>query len=167
MFKHLLVDYWKNAVILVLLLFICCSCDITKKSAKSKTDTDFKEEFVNKTFRKGDSVSFRPGNLVFKDTTIYRVSKENTTVRTVYDQNGNIRDIDCYASRIEELTRRNTELQQGEKNKQQEKIENFDSSFILYIIGGIVVLGLVALLLLFVYINKNFKVITSILTKIS
>ena len=146
------------------LLFV--SCDILKKSTKEKEDVSIKDNIETKTFRKGDSVSFRPGNITYKDTTIYRVSKENTVLRTVYDNNGNIRDIDCYASRIEELTKRNFELEQFKKNKTKEKEEKFDSSFILYIVGGLVVLGIVALLLLFKANNQNSKAIQAILNKI-
>jgi hypothetical protein len=146
------------------LLFV--SCDILKKSTKEKEDVSIKDNIETKTFRKGDSVSFRPGNITYKDTTIYRVSKENTVLRTVYDNNGNIRDIDCYASRIEELTKRNFELEQSNKNKTKDKEEKFDSSFILYIVGGLVVLGIVALLLFYKTINKNSKAIDAILNKI-
>ena len=157
----------KNIVCLLSVLILFISCDILKKSTKEKEDVSIKDNIETKTFRKGDSVSFRPGNIIYKDTTIYRVSKENTVLRTVYDNNGNIRDIDCYASRIEELTKRNFELEQSKKDKQKEKEEKFDSSFILYIVGGIVVLGIVALLLFYKTINKNSKAIDAILNKIA
>jgi hypothetical protein len=162
--QNFLLVYEIIAAILFMMLF--SSCDILKKSTKEKEDVSIKDNIETKTFRKGDSVSFRPGNIMFKDTTIYRVSKENTVLRTVYDNNGNIRDIDCYASRIEELTKRNFELEQSRKDKQKEKEEKFDSSFILYIVGGLVVLGIVALFLFYKTINKNSKAIDAILNKI-
>ena len=157
----------KKLFCLLIFFMLFASCDILKKSTKEKEDVSIKDNIETKTFRKGDSVSFRPGNIMFKDTTIYRVSKENTVLRTVYDNNGNIRDIDCYASRIEELTKRNFELEQSKKDKQKEKEEKFDSSFILYIVGGIVVLGIVALLLFYKTINKNSKAIEANLNKIA
>ena len=128
----------KNKLLFLLIISFFVSCDITKSAVKSKTDTLIKDEIETKTFRKGDSVSFRPENIKYKDTTIYRVSKENTTLRTVYDASGNIRDIDCYASQIEELTRRNLVLEQSQKNKESEKTEKFDSSFILYLAIGVI-----------------------------
>ena len=138
--KNKLQWYYKIiiGIIILLILSFFVSCDITKSAVKSKTDTLIKDEIEIKTFRKGDSVSFRPQNIKYKDTTIYRVSKENTTLRTVYDANGNIRDIDCYASQIEELTRRNLVLEQSEKNKASEKTEKFDSSFIFYLAIGVI-----------------------------
>ena len=129
---------WYYKMIIGLLFLLIFSCDVTKSAVKSKTDTLIKDEVETKTFRKGDSVFFRPQNIKYKDTTIYRVSKENTTLRTVYDANGNIRDIDCYASQIEELTRRNLVLEQSEKNKASEKTEKFDSSFIIYLAIGVI-----------------------------
>ena len=129
---------WYYKMIIGLLFLLIFSCDVSKSAVKSKTDTLIKDEVQIKTFRKGDSVSFRPQNIKYKDTTIYRVSKENTTLRTVYDANGNIRDIDCYASQIEELTRRNLVLEQSEKNKASEKTEKFNSSFILYLAIGVI-----------------------------
>ena len=129
---------WYYKMIIGLLFLLIFSCDVSKSAIKSKIDTIVKDEIEVKTFRKGDSVSFRPQNIKYKDTTIYRVSKENTTLRTVYDANGNIRDIDCYASQIEELTRRNLVLEQSEKNKASEKTEKFDSSFIIYLAIGVI-----------------------------
>ena len=134
---------------IIALCFI--SCDITKSAVKSKTDTSFKEDLETKIYRKGDSISFRPGAIIYKDTTIYRVSKENTTLRTVYDANGNIRDIDCYASQIEELTRKNIEWEQSAKNKASEKSEQFDSSFLIYIMGGIAIIVIVG----FIIVSKK------------
>lgn len=142
--------YYKMIIGIIILLIISffISCDITKSSVKSKSDTTIKDELETKTYRKGDSVSFRPGVIKYKDTTIYRVSKENTTLRTVYDSNGNIRDIDCYASQIEELTRRNLVLEQSQKNKASEKTEKFDSSFILYLVIGIVVIVIAGIIII-------------------
>lgn len=141
--KNKLEWYYKIIIggIFLLILSFFISCDITKSAVKSKIDTIVKDEIEVKTFRKGDSVSFRPQNIKYTDTTIYRVSKENTTLRTVYDSNGNIRDIDCYASQIEELTRRNLVLEQSEKNKKSEKTEKFDSSFILYFMIALVIIA--------------------------
>ncbi|WP_298118147.1 hypothetical protein [Flavobacterium sp.] len=154
--------------LIIALSMLFSSCDIMKKSQKSKTDTSIKTEEETKIFRKGDSVSYRPviNNPIYKDTTIYRVTKNNTRLETVYDSNGNIRDINCYTDKIEELTKRNFELENSEKNKQKEKTENFDSSFILYIVVGVVVLGIFAIIMMFIFINKNTKSVTAILNNL-
>lgn len=135
-------------------LFLAISCDVTKSAAKSKTDTNIKSGEETRLFRKGDSVSYRP-NIKFKDTTIYRVTKNNTRLETVYDSNGEIRDINCYTDKIEELTKRNFELEQQTKEKESTKKEEFDSSFILYIICGVVVLGMFGMFLMFLFLSKK------------
>lgn len=153
------------ALILSFIALSFTSCDITKQASKTKTDTNLKASEETKVFRKGDSVSYRP-NIKFKDTTIYRVTKNNTRLETVYDSNGEIRDINCYTDKIEELTKRNFELEQEKKEKQSEKTENFDSSFILYIIVGVVVLGMFAMILIFIMISRNNKAVTSVLQQL-
>lgn len=127
------------------------SCDIMKKSQKSKEDLDFKEYTETKSYRPSDSVSFRPPvlNPKFKDTTIYRVTKNNTRLETVYDSSGNIRDINCYTDKIEELTRKTLELEYQNKLKDKEKTEEFDGSFILYLVIGAVVIILLFMFLMY------------------
>jgi len=151
-------------------LLLLSSCDIQKAATKSKTDFTYKDDFEKHSFRKGDSVSYRPNSMagiVYKDTTIYRVTKNNTRLETVYDSNGNIRDINCYTDKIEELTRRNLELEIISKEKESTKTENFDSTFIFYIIAGVTVLGMFGQLLLFLYIKQNSNTINTILQNIS
>lgn len=152
------------ALILSFIALSFTSCDITKSASKTKLDTTLKDDLETKRLRKGDSVGYYPDrNIILKDTTIYRVSKENTVLRTVYDSSGNISSVECTAAQIEELTRRNIILEQELKQKDSTKEENFDSSFILYIIVGIVVLGMFAMILMFVLINKNTKAVTTFL----
>jgi hypothetical protein len=151
--------------LVISMLFLVSSCDIQKSAQKSKTDTSLKYNDENRRYRQGDSVSYRPGKVVYKDTTIYRVSKQNTVLQTIYDKDGNIRDINCYAAQIEELSKRNFELEQLTKEKQSAKKENFDSTFILYIIGGVVVLGMFAFLLMFIYLKQNTNAILQTITK--
>lgn len=143
------------------------SCDVTKSASKNKTDTSFRDDLETKKFRKGDSVAYYPNrNIVLKDTTIYRVSKENTVLRTVYDSSGNISSVECTAAQIEELTRRNILLEQEIKDKNSTKEEKFDSSFILYIIAGVVVLGMFGMILMFVLINKNTSAVRNLVENI-
>lgn len=157
------------AILLFLLaismFFLLSSCDIQKEFAKTKSDSGFKENIESQTFRKGDTVHYEVPVVHYKDTTIYRTNHQGTTIKTVYDQSGNISSIDCFASAIAEIRKENREFQQSLKDKESKKTENFDSSFILYIIGGVVVLGIFALFLMFLYVKKNTALITQFLPK--
>jgi hypothetical protein len=149
--KSLFYEYWKNIVIFILLLFVCCSCDIQKEASKTKTDTAFQEQIETQTFRKGDTVRYEIPKVIYKDTTIYRTNRQGTTIKTVYDQGGNIASIDCFASAIAEIRKENREFQQSLKEKESKKTEDFDSSFLLYIIAGVAVIGILVLIVMFMY----------------
>lgn len=150
--------------VLMVLPFI--SCDIMKQSAKSKGEDSGKEQIENKTFRKGDTVHYSVPKITYKDTTVYTTNRQGTTLRTVYDDRGQISNIDCFASAIEEISKQNREFFKQFKDKAKVKEENFDSAFILYIIAGVVILGVVGLLLLYKLQSKNSNAIKDILSKI-
>jgi hypothetical protein len=152
--------YWL-AVIAVSTL--CFSCDIHKKSAKTKTDTTLTEDVETKTFRQGDTVHYSVPNVTLRDTVIYTYNRQGTTLKTVYDSNGQVKDIDCIASAIELYEKRRTELEQTTKEKEKEKTEDFDSTFVLYIVIGLVVVVIVAMLLMFSYVKKNTRIVTNVL----
>jgi len=135
------------------LLFV--SCDIHKVSQKSKTDTQLTEETETKTFRKGDTVHYEVPNVTLKDTVIYTYSRQGTTLKTVYDSQGKVSDIDCISSAIELYEKRRTELEQTEKDKAKEKTEKFDGTFLIYIIGGLTILGALALYLMYRYVKST------------
>ena len=151
------------SLLIMSLFFLFTSCDIQKEATKSKSDTGFKENIESTTFRKGDTVHYEIPKISYKDTTIYRTNRQGTTIKTVYDQSGNIASIDCFASAIAEIRKENREFQQSLKDKESKKTENFDSTFILYIIGGLVVLGIFALFLMYLYVKKNTAVVTQFL----
>jgi hypothetical protein len=151
--------------LLLSLIWLLNSCDIQKEAAKSKSDTGFKENIESQTFRKGDTVHYEIPKVIYKDTTIYRTNHQGTTIKTVYDQGGNISSIDCYASAIAEIRKENREFQQALKDKASKKTEEFDGTFILYIVGGVVVLGIFALFLMYMYVKKNTAVVTQFLSK--
>ena len=154
----------KNIIYTLLVLSIV-SCDVQKISDKVKDDSNYKENTEVKTFRQGDTVRFEIPNIKFKDTTIYRTNRQGTTIQTVYDRQGTVKSIDCYASRIEELTRQNIEYQKNSKQKQSAKTEKFNTVWVLYFVIGIVVIFVVALLLMFLYIKKNTAVISAFISK--
>ena len=154
----------KNIIYTILVLTIL-SCDVQKISDKSKDNSNYKENTEVKTFRQGDTVHFEIPKVTFKDTIIYRTNRQGTTIQTVYDKQGTVKSIDCYASRIEELTRQNIEYQKNTKEKQSVKTEKFNTTWILYFAIGIVIVVIVALLLMFLYIKKNTAVVSAFLSK--
>lgn len=154
---------------LIVLLFVLSftSCDIYKQSQKSKSDTSVKQTEETKSFRKGDTVHFSIPKVTLKDTTIYRTNYQGTTIKTIYDKNGNVSSIDCYASRIEELTKKNLEYQNALKEKESTKEEKFNTTWILYFMIGIVIILVVALFLMYKFFDKKTSAITDIIQKSS
>lgn len=148
-------------------LFLAISCDITKQAFKSKSEASGKETIETVTKRRGDTVTYTIPNVILKDTVVYTVNRQGTTLRTVYDQTGSISNIDCFASAIEEIKKENREFQELIKDKSKEKTEDFDSSFILYIMAGLVIVFIVFLLLIFYFINKNSKETLQVLKQIT
>lgn len=137
------------------LMMLFVSCDIQKEAIKTKTDTTFQEQIETKTFRRGDTVRYEIPNVIYKDTTIYRTNRQGTTIRTVYDQTGNISNIDCFSSAIEEIKKENREFQQSIKDKKSKKTEEFNSTFIFYIVGAVVLIIFLALILIFLYVKSK------------
>ena len=156
---------------LIALLFVLSfsSCDIYKQSQKSKSDTNFSQSEEKKTFRKGDTVRYEipKYNVKLKDTTIYRTNYQGTTIKTIYDQNGNVSSIDCYASRIEELTKRNIQYENALKKKESEKKEEMNTTWILYFMIGIVIIFMFALFLMFKFFDKKTSAIRDLIQKAS
>jgi uncharacterized lipoprotein YehR (DUF1307 family) len=148
--NHILL--WFLAIILG---FVLTSCDIQKEATKTKSDTGFKENIESTVFRKGDTVHYEIPNVIYKDTTIYRTNRQGTTIKTVYDKTGDISSIDCFASAIAEIKKENREFQQNLLNKEAKKTENFDSSFIIYIMLGLVIIFCFGLFLGFLYLKNK------------
>jgi len=163
--KNLFRILWISLLLsLVMLLFN--SCDIYKKASKTKTDSELTEQIETKTFRKGDTVRYEIPNVILKDTTIYTYNRQGTTLKTVYNTQGQIQSIDCFASAIEEIRNENRNLIQSIKQKDSEKKEEVNTTWILY---GFIMIGIVlivALLLAFFYIKSQTGAITNILNKI-
>jgi fructose-bisphosphate aldolase class 1 len=140
---------------IIFLLLLFTSCDIQKEATKTKSDTGFKENIESTVFRKGDTVHYEIPNVIYKDTTIYRTNRQGTTIKTVYDKSGDISSIDCFASAIAEIKKENREFQQNLLNKEAKKTENFDSSFIIYIMLGLVIIFCFGLFLGFLYLKNK------------
>jgi len=156
-----------KTIVALSMFAMCFSCDIMKQSTKSKGESSASE--INESYRKrkGDTVSLVLPKITYKDTTIYTVNRQGTTLRTVYDERGQVSQIDCFASAIEEMTKQQNNFFESWKNKDKTKTEEFDSSFILYIIIGIVILCIIAMLLFYKTMNKNSEAIATILKKLN
>lgn len=127
----------------LLLLILFTSCNVKKQALKNKEDRKLTEQTEVITKRKGDTVTYVIPNIKYKDTTIYTVNRQGTTLRTVYDNTGNIQQIDCFASMIEEITRSNRELVEAIKQKEVDKEENFNPTNLFYAIGFVLLIVLV------------------------
>jgi hypothetical protein len=155
----------KNLLILLFILSFF-SCDIQKKAIKTKTDRTVNELTERTIKRKGDTVTYIIPNIKLKDTTIYTINRQGTTLKTVYDNKGQLSQIDCFSSLIEITERTERMMQEFIKDKNSEKTENFDSSFILYIMLGIVLMFLILVIFGFKYLNQNTKAVSEILNKL-
>lgn len=135
--------------LLPFILLLLISCDIQKEAVKEKTDIDYSEWSKKETYRKGDTVSFIVPK--YKDTTIFVTNREGTTIRTIYDVQGQVSNIDCYASTIKELSEMNARLIDKSKTKTIEKTEGIGLQLIPYIFALIAVL----IIALFLYLKKR------------
>jgi hypothetical protein len=154
-------------IISVVVIALLSSCDVQKKAIKNKTDRIVSELEERTIKRKGDTVIYTIPNIKLKDTIIYTVNRQGTTLRTVYNDTGNISQIECFSSLIEITERLERMTEEVIKSKDREKTEEFDSSFILYIIICVVILGVFTLFLMYKTLNKNTQAITTILNKIN
>ncbi len=153
--------------ILILSFLLLFSCDIQKKAIKNKEDRILKEQTEIITKRVGDTVSYFVPKIIYKDTTIVKTNYvTGTTQRLRYNSQGQIDLAECISGAIEEITRSNKELIETIKQKDQEKEENFDSSFMLYIVMGVVIVILISGFFAYKTINKNASTIANILNKV-
>lgn len=153
-------------LLILSLLWLCNSCDIYKKSDKTKTDVDFTEQVTTKTTRIGDTVRYEVPVVRMKDTTIFTYNKQGTTLKTVY-LNGSVKTVECQTSAIEMLINENRRLLDQSKEKQSEKKEETNTTFFLYLFGAFMIIVCFALFLFFMYIKSQTASITSVLEKLS
>ena len=145
---------YKIIILIVWTLFVQ-SCDVQKKAIKNKTDRQITEATEKITKRIGDTVTYTVPKVILKDTTIYTINRQGTTLKTVYNDKGQISQIDCFASMIEEITRSNRELVEAIKDKNQEKKETFNPQYFIYALALIVVLVLIG----FIVISKKINML--------
>ena len=153
--------------ITVLLILTLCSCDIMKKSSKTKTDTDFEEKITTKTTRLGDTVYYSVPQIRYRDSVVTTISRQGTILNTIYDKDGNISDINCISSKVDEFIEEQRKFNQTSKEKEKEKTEEFSDGWILYVMGGVVLLVAFFMFLMYKTVNKNTQAFNAILEKIS
>lgn len=172
----------RKLIILVIVLFSIQSCDIYKAATKTKTsETETKDntEVSNektydftKTNQLMEDLFFEPINPLL---TMEIVTSKGDTIKSKNTKISNRKtQTDTYnnkKSEVEKVTEDKGVVEIEIKEKESEKKEDFDSSFILYIVLGIVflgsVLGSLALFLLYKSINKNSDTLKMVIEKIS
>lgn len=142
-------------IVFIVIAIISCST-VERFSDKSvvKTDENYSE---NITKRKGDTVVYKVPKIVYKDTTIYSYNHEGTILKTIYDKQGNISQIECHASAIEEINKLYTKIQDEKRDIDSEKEKDVMKQFIPYIILAIVVLVAFAMVLFSLVMYLKFK----------
>lgn len=145
----------KKLILIVCLLFMT-SCAVTKSKSDKQSDKKTEEVIEKSTKRKGDTVTFVIPNIKVKDTTIYTVNRQGSTIRTVYDQQGQVSQIDCFTSMIEQMERSNKLIVESAAERSKDKKEEVSSLVVLYI-----VLGIVIVLIVFMYmVLKKISILT-------
>lgn len=140
--------------LIYILVFTLCSCSLMKQTTKSKKETKkdvsidriIKETSTKTIYRPKDSVVYVP-NFHFKDTTIYKRGTTNT-IRTVYNSQGQVSQIDCISDEIKEMFQsyKETIEKEQDNSKITEKDKTSDTQFklsplnILYIFIGLSIL---------------------------
>ena len=141
----------KKTITIILLSIALSSCGIKKNAVKNKTDRTLTESTESITKRVGDTVTYTVPKIVLKDTTIYTVNRQGTTLKTSYNSKGQISQIDCFASMIEEITKSNRLLVEAIKEKDKTKEETFNPKYFIYSLAVLVLIVLIG----FIYINNK------------
>lgn len=154
-------------LLILSLILLLNSCDIYKKASKTKTNLDLTEQIEIKTSRKGDTVRYEVPKITLKDTTIYTYNKQGTTLKTYFDKSGSVGSIDCFSSLIDEYRKENRILIESTKQKDSEKKEELNTTWILY---GFIMIGvalIVFMILFFLYVKAQSASFKTILEKTS
>lgn len=165
------------SLLCLLALLWMTSCDLSKKVIKSNTATaNDKEVITHNTTTKFDfgtvdkdeySLNYEPFDY---SQIMWVITPKGDTVQS---QNAKVT-----ATKTNTRTQNNkTENETGNSNykasdsssataKEKEETGQFNSEIILYVVGGIVILGMFALFLMYKSINKNTAVLNAVLQKI-
>ena len=120
---------------LIILLLFLTSC----KTLKDKKDIETSKITRSEVFRKADTLNYIVPNAVYKDTTIYIRNFEKSgsnTLKIVYDEKGNEKQIDCISDAVKEFRETIESLKDNSKVKETE----FKNINIIYIFLGLFML---------------------------
>lgn len=163
-----IISKFLTALFLLAMLLICFSCDIMKSSQKSKTSTEG-ENNSSSSSNVGSKLDFKSNS--------WQLEPMDTSRPFTYDGKtyDNVKVVVVKSegkqqeNKVENKTE-NSKISADTVDKTKDKKENFDSMFILYIVGGVValgaILGITFLFFLFRAINNNSKAIQIIADKI-
>jgi hypothetical protein len=161
----------------LLLLLLATSCDISKRAIKNKTNTT---EETTTDSKKNTSVF----DLSTTETTDYKLElspidysremsiitskgdtlKTNNAKTTWSNTNQKVRN--NVSTNSQEYNKTDTSINTNEKSKASEKEENVNTSFLLYGMIAIIVLGALFLFLMYKTVNKNTDAINKILERL-
>ena len=135
----------KKAIIFILILSLT-SCKMLRKVKESDNDTTLTEQTIQKTTRLGDTVRYTVPKITFRDTTIYSVNRQGTTLRTVFNEQGNVSEIECLSSRIDELIEINRGLREIKSDREVDSEKETKGINL-----NIILIGAMAFVFLFAY----------------
>lgn len=153
-------------IIAILFIMFMTSCDVLKSYAKDKDQSSGSTKTEEIIYRMGDTVHYEVPVYHFSDTVIYRKNEYGTTIKTVFDKSGNVSAVDCYASAIEEIRRSQTAFQNDLKNKVGQKETKANLDWVMYLIIGIVVIIVVALILAFIWLKQQSGLLRAVADRI-
>lgn len=146
---------FKKLLVIGLVLFLS-SCKVLKKTNKRKEDSTATEQIIQKTFRKGDTVTYKVPNVILKDTTIYTYNRVGSTVVTRFDKEGKVDSVACIASALEEFSKINRELVRAISEKDRE-VERDSTGWIWAAFGAFALVFLVCFSYLVLQLKKVSK----------
>lgn len=154
----------KKILLTIFLVLVLCSCDVARDVHKEKSSLNLDENIERQLKRRGDTVVYRT-QLHLKDTTVYTVNRYGTTLKTVYDNNGQVAQTDCYASAMDVLEKITRNLQQQDSKKDKTETAGLSDTLVLGLIGGVVVVMCFGLFLVQRSVNKNFAALRDFIAK--
>lgn len=149
-----IISKFLTALLLLAMLLVCFSCDIMKSSQKSKTSTEEENNTV---------VSSNTASTLDYKTSSWQLEPIDTSRPFTYDgktyDNVKIGVTKSEGKKQENKTENKTENEKKSVDtveKEKTKKEDFDSTFILYIVGGVV--SLLFIILIFILIIVMYKI---------
>lgn len=153
----------RKSILILSAILLLTGCDIQKEVSKREKQTSITESWEQTEKRPSAPVLYNPpANVILRDTTIVVVNSEGTKLTMRYDKEGNMREAECLPALIDLVTKMSKQFEQLEKEKDKKEHFSLDTTFILCLFGGLVIVICFALFLMQRSINKKFEVFTSL-----